>query len=386
MKYILNSIKDVREIYTPDIEYLNDDFIEHLYEFKLSKKAILESMRFYQYLSIGEDYEKEDLSLKDYNFKNKQHYYKGINYNSLLKNINIEIFKTELEKYTSIQEDHFISKITEEIDNPIKFQKKLKEDVSNLIQSIKELESEYETANEFDKILIKNFIASYVKTYELLKSDYEKNISRTDVFNMKPQQNLKIETFNYLQDKTTPLMNFINLGIYRNIKKNKDTHYPSEKITTDYFIEAYNANFSVEDILSNPIKKLNECGFYKVLQNKYPEKEKQQSIISTIFRTHLKSTSIKYDIITIGTQYYNFCSKIGLIKHLEETEFKDGVEIAKLLNDFSKSKDENLDEITVKTIQNNHSNRNNPKSNYYPFSDGSNKKVNVILTKLNLIK
>ena len=93
---------------------------------------------------------------------------------------------------------------------------------------------------------------------------------------------------------------------------------------------------SINEILSEPIKKLTECGFYKVLQTKYPDEEKQQSIIATLFRIYLnQKKSPPYHIIDKATNYYNFCSNIGLIDFLEKDKKKTGLEIATLLNDFS---------------------------------------------------
>ncbi|AYN05489.1 hypothetical protein [Flavobacterium sp. 140616W15] len=156
-------------------------------------------------------------------------------------------------------------------------------------------------------------------------------------------------------------------------------------LKTDLILKFKTEATSKAEFLSEAIEKLTECGFYKVLQEKYPEVEKQQSIVATIFRIHLKSTDIKYDIITVATQYYNFCFKIGLISHLAETEFKTGSEIAKLLNCFSKSNCEDVTEMKIKTFENNHTNRNNVQSSYYPFKERTNKNVNTILMKLNLI-
>lgn len=386
MNYILNSLEEIQKVYTPDIKYLNDDFIEHLYEFKLSKKVILESMRFRNKFSNskGEEGFSSELSIEaivtgmKYNLISESNLIHNFDYNYLFKNIDLEVFKTELDKKVSIQESDFIVKIKEELDNnnnPIKFVKKLREDKNSLVLSWKNLQSALEKANEFDKIIIDKYRVSYRGVYDSLKREYEKDIEPAVVF--------RLNDFwenDYKSNGESPWNNpFLGFG------KNKTTNFetsikPEITETVNPFIDA-----SINEILSEPIKKLIKCGFYKVLQTKYPEEEKQQSIIATLFRIHLKSTKIRYSIITVGTQYYNFCFEIGLISYLEKTEFKSGVEIAKILNGFSKSNDENLNELKVKNFENNHTNRSNSLSSYYPFSDGSNKQVKTIFMQLNLV-
>lgn len=393
MNYILNSLEDIQKVYTPDIKYLNDDFIEHLYDFKLSKKAILESMRFRIKFpdSTGQEGFSSELTFEaivtgiKYNLMSKNNLIHNIDYDYLLNNIDLEIFKKELDKSITQEESHFIYKINEELQKAggdIEFKKKLRKGVESLDSSSQYLKSIQKTANEFDKILINRFIISYRKVHDSLKDEHEQDILPAKIFTSSNFKDIttnehtdknKQPEFNYLESWLNPssIAKSYRESIFRNFTKEID----EKKII-------YN---DVDEFLSEPIKKLSDCNFYEVLQNKYPEKEKQQSIIATLFRIHLKSNNIKYDIITVGTQYYNFCHKIGLINHLEKNEKKAGVEIARLLNDFSKRNDKNLTEIKVKSIENNHTNKENPKSQYYPFTDGNNKKVNTILIKLNLI-
>jgi len=230
-------------------------------------------------------------------------------------------------------------------------------------------------ANEFDKIIIDKYRISYRNVYDFLKLEYEEDIKPSVIFESK---DFWVNDFkNY---EGSPWFSpFLSVGKYETT--NFETSIKPEITETVYpFIDV-----SINEVLSEPIKKLKECGFYEVLQRKYPEEEKQQSIIATLFRIHFKSTKIRYTIITVGTQYYNFCSEIGLISHLEKTESKCGIEICKILNNFSKSNDENLNEMKVKNFENNHTNRSNSLSSYYPFSDASNKKVKTIFKELNLI-
>lgn len=392
MNYILNSLEDIRKVYTPDIECLNTPLDWIPFTFCGIEKTIFESMRFYQYYYYGDDYEKEDLSLKDFNFKNKSHKYSGINYDYLLRNIDLNVFKTELEKLITKEENHFIFKTNEELNKAageIEYKKRLRKNVESLVSSSKFLKSILDMANEFDKILINKFIVSYRNVYDSLKVEHEQDILPAIIFNSehfkiinnlkKPKDTNEVvnqdkqRELNYLNMylKPNPKMKSYRESIFRNFMNEKE----EKKMT-------YN---EVNEFLSQPIKKLTDCGFYKVLQNKYPEVEKQQSIIATLFRTHLKSTNIKYDIITVGTHYYNFCDKIGLINHLEKTELKSGTDIAKLLNYFSTNNDINLKELNIKNFENNHTYRGNLKSGFNPFTDLSNKKVTIILMKLNLI-
>ncbi len=187
MNYILNSLEEIQKVYTPDIKYLNDDFIEHLYEFKLSKKVILESMRFRNKFSNskGEEGFSSELSIEaivtgmKYNLISESNLIHNFDCNYLLKNIDLEVFKKELDKKVSIQESDFIVKIKEELDNNnnhIKFVKKLREDKNSLVLSWKNLKSVLEKANDFDKIIIDKYRISYRKVYDSLKREYEKDI------------------------------------------------------------------------------------------------------------------------------------------------------------------------------------------------------------------
>jgi hypothetical protein len=231
----------------------------------------------------------------------------------------------------------------------------------------------------FEKLIyMKNgYIETYNKVYDLY-SHYITNFTKVDfrektIDEMEFNINTKQMEVNYLNHYTNPNPLSVRWkeSVYREMRKEKE-----DKLST------YD---EVNEFLSEPIKKLKDCGFYQVLQNKYPEVEKQQSIIATVFRTHLNNTNIKYNIINVQTQYYNFCTKIGLIEHLEKTKLKSAVEIAKLLNTFSVNNNKDLKVFTVKSFQNNITNRDISNSSYFPFTDGCNKTVNTILLQLNLI-
>nr|WP_309755540.1 hypothetical protein [Flavobacterium sp.] len=140
---------------------------------------------------------------------------------------------------------------------------------------------------------------------------------------------------------------------------------------------------SLSEIISVQTKKLINYNFYDVLKNRYPNEQNQESIIATIFRLCLNQYNIKYHIIDTATHYYNFCYKIGLIEHLE-SQSKTGLEIATILHNFSTVQDESLKVMTIKTFENNYTNRANPKSTYYPFSNKSEIKLKTILKQLNL--
>ncbi|RTY89801.1 hypothetical protein EKM01_13510, partial [Flavobacterium sp. RSP46] len=315
MNYILNSLEEIRKVYTPDIECLNTPLDWIPFTFCGIEKTIFESMRFYQCYYYGDDYEKEDLSLKDFNFKNKSHKYSGLNYDFLLKNIDLETFKNELEKLVTKEENHFIFKINEELGKAggnIEFVKRLRKDVESLVLSSKYLKSILEKANKFDEILINRFIVSYRNVYDSLKVEHEQDIVPVIIF--KSEHFKTIDDFEKTKNKDEaisrtkqPELNYIDSCLNPSplIKSYR------EGILSDFTSEKNEKKMTCNDVnefLSEPIKKLTECGFYKALQTKYPEEEKQQSIIATIFRVHLKSTHIKYDIITVG-------GKTGQIDH-----------------------------------------------------------------------
>ena len=187
MNYILNSLEEIRKVYTPDIEYLNTPVDWIPFTFCGIEKTILESMRFYQYYYHGDDHEKEDLSLKDFNFKNKSHKYYGLNYDYLLKNIDLEIFKTELDKSITKEENYFIFKIKEELgkNNNIEFEMNLNDYINSLYSSKKALDIIVENTNDFDRILIEKYIISYEKVFNALKFTYSNFVNNKTMFSFK---------------------------------------------------------------------------------------------------------------------------------------------------------------------------------------------------------
>lgn len=209
MNYILNSLEEIRKVYTPNIEYLNTPVDWIPFTFCGIEKTILESMQFYQYYYYGDDYEKEDLSLKDFSFKNKSHRYSGLNYDYLLKNIDLEVFKIELDKLISNQESDFINDIANTLENSesdIRFKQYFKNNIEKLIESESNLKPLISNSNDFIKLIISRYLESYSKTYNQLKKEYFDllpkyfELKKTDVFDNNIQiNNQKINDNDLLQ-------------------------------------------------------------------------------------------------------------------------------------------------------------------------------------------
>ena len=296
MNYILNSLEEIRKVYTPNIEYLNTPVDWIPFTFCGIEKTILESMRFYQYYYYGDDYEKEDLSLKDFSFKNKSHRYSGLNYDYLLKNIDLEVFKIELEKLLLNEENYFILKINEELSKAggnIEFVKRLRKDVESLVSSSKYLKSVLDNVNKFDKIIVESFIVSYRKVYDSLQIEHEQDIVPVIIF--KPEHFKMIDDLKKSNYETIIKTEIPNL--FPDIFKSIDTY--------NYFIE-YNDKHIVEPFIDYSYlfqRLLKERLIYQVkhfefmdwlLENKLiSDKRHNEFKIARNFRTLAKSCSIQ---------------------------------------------------------------------------------------------
>lgn len=192
MAYLLNNLNDIQEVYTPNIQYLKDEYMRTLTCFPKTEEAIINSMRFFQYHYYGDEYEKEHLSFQEFDFKNKSHKYYGINYEYLIKNIDLDVFSTELEKKVSFDENKFIEKIDSNLEtmNTILFERNLKNDVSSLLNSISNLSKLSETSNNIDKIVIEKYLSSYNKTYSSLKKEYRPSVNNKEIFKSSNQFDL----------------------------------------------------------------------------------------------------------------------------------------------------------------------------------------------------
>lgn len=121
MNYILNSLEEIQKVYTPSIEELQDSFLPCLPEFRLSKKVIIESMRFRIKLSDSKEDEgfSSELSLEailtgiKFNLISKSSVIHNFDYNYLLNNIDFIVFKEELEKSLADLKKHFYNDIEE---------------------------------------------------------------------------------------------------------------------------------------------------------------------------------------------------------------------------------------------------------------------------------
>lgn len=183
MNYILNSLEEIQKVYTPSIEELQESFLPCLPEFKLSKKAILESMRFRNKLSDSKGNEglSSELSVEailtgiKYNLISKSNVIHNFDYDSLLRNIDLEIFKTELNKLLLNQENSFVKEIEDTLENSnsdLKFNRYFKNKIENLIESENYLKSLISNQNDFIQLIINGYIESYSKTYNQLKKEY----------------------------------------------------------------------------------------------------------------------------------------------------------------------------------------------------------------------
>lgn len=203
MGYLLNNLEDVKAIYSPNIELIIDDFLPCLSEFKLSKKTILEAMRFrIKFFTNKEKIEfSGDLSLEailtgirlnfiskdvnrlEYNFDNEY----------LLSNIDLDVFKTELDKKVSFDESKFVEEIDRNLEdmNSILFEKNLKRNVFDLLDSISNLKSLLSSSNEFDKVIIDKYLSSYNKIYSSLEKEYRPSINNKEIFKSSNQFGLK---------------------------------------------------------------------------------------------------------------------------------------------------------------------------------------------------
>ena len=194
MAYLLNNLKDIQTVYTPAIECLIDDFSPYLSEFNLSKKNILDSMRFRMKFSNekGEEGFSSELPLKTIlggiklnlisrNVDNLQY---NFDYEYLLSNLDLDVFNTELDKRVSLEENKFIEIIDSNLAkmNTILFEKNLKQDVTDLLNSISNLKLLYSSSNEFDKIIINKYLSSYRNIYSSLETEYRPLINNKEIF------------------------------------------------------------------------------------------------------------------------------------------------------------------------------------------------------------
>jgi hypothetical protein len=197
MAYLLNNLKDVQAVYLPEIAFLIDDFLPYLDEFSLSKKVILESLRFKIKL-VGNS--KEEIYTSEFNLehiltgikfnlisKNPNDLICTVDFNHLISNIDLDVFKTELDKKLINEENKFCKTIDDSLGeiNTILFERNLKKDVLSLLASISNLKSLLSSSNEFDKIVIDKYLSSYNKTYSHLEAEYKPCINNKEIFKSK---------------------------------------------------------------------------------------------------------------------------------------------------------------------------------------------------------
>ncbi|RTY89634.1 hypothetical protein [Flavobacterium sp. GT3R68] len=175
MKYIKHCLLDIENVYVPQIEYLNDDFFGINDDFINSNEVIKRSMKFYEIEVDAEDFEKLPISYKEFNNKNKNHFYKGLNYEYLLDNIDLEIFKLELTTLISTQEKRFLESITNELENSlsdIKFTKMLINNIEEILKTSNNLKSLIGNSNSINELVLKEYLKSYSRCYKSLKDEY----------------------------------------------------------------------------------------------------------------------------------------------------------------------------------------------------------------------
>lgn len=284
MNYLLNNLEDIEAVYIPNIQSLKDEWIRNLSNFPKSDVVIVESMKFIQYFFYGDDYEKEYLSFRDFDFKNKNHKYYGINYDYLIENIDADTFKLELEGLIYKQENNFIEEIERNCNevNSILFEKSLKEKVSNLLNSKSSLESLTSSSNSFQKIIIDKYLSSYNNVYSNLERAYKPYINNKEIF-----KSVFSDHFIF-RNKSYSNSDYLTLST---LAPNDNYSFPFKKSLSDQ-MELYN----YKNVLNKNSKIISEG-----------KKANWKKIVDLMFEGTLLVLKIekKYQFIFAGEEFYS---------------------------------------------------------------------------------
>jgi hypothetical protein len=191
MKYLITSIKEIEDIFTPSLVEYDDDLPFNSFPFPKLEEQFRSCMRLYRIETFGEDYEKSPISFEEFNPRYDK--FNGFNYNRLSEVIEIEEFKINLKQLFNRYEDYFIEDITDQLPNPSEAEFKL-----FLYNCLKTLKDSYdfllstEIKNNVILNLVKDeLIESYERAFEKAKITFpfydvvfnkfkfEKNLSDT---------------------------------------------------------------------------------------------------------------------------------------------------------------------------------------------------------------
>lgn len=177
MKYLITSIKDIEDLITPnpDLSYRESFFIK--FKFPKSELILRECCEFYELEIVGEDFEKFPISYMNYNNKNKNHLFGGLNLNLLCNNLDLDIFKIELLEFIENNKKIFLDDIKSRLyssKNEAIFKLIFKKRVDELSFANEELKRvsiiEHNTIIE---LIINSFLNSYQNTFDFINEEYK---------------------------------------------------------------------------------------------------------------------------------------------------------------------------------------------------------------------
>lgn len=251
MSYFLNSIKDIENVFVPNLESINDNFLEFPTYFPKSNTAIKESLNFYENIYIGEEREKETLSLENFNSKNKNHIYKGVNYPRLIEKMDLNVFHSELEKKVENDQAYFIKSIESEAKtlSEINFKVHLTESNDTIYNSIKNLGALNEY-NIISKIIIERYLNSYKYVHSVLENKYKnhiptafKNLSylslSNDMLKNKPISQFIYPQRRHSSEQINEINELIEADYDEDVFKEYNTFLNFKKYTKNHIIEPY---------------------------------------------------------------------------------------------------------------------------------------------------
>lgn len=230
--YLLRTDNDIEEVYKPSLTLLNenDDFFFLFFPFPLSAQTIKECMIFYSLFGYSDDdFEREYFDYTKFNYKNKGHYFNGINYVLLNKKLDFSIFKEELTNRIQDLESSFIQQIEETKKYP-NFEIPLSENLEELKISFNNLKKIDYSNNRVKDIVKECFMNSYWSVVDVLRNKYsalyeksfvvldDMDTSENYIFNDKIDKNSTTSSTPYVQENPHPRI-FINNNAFHLFEK-----------------------------------------------------------------------------------------------------------------------------------------------------------------------